>query len=286
MTTKEKAMMPSRIWVLGAADPEMERIEQLLADAGEDVTYAVVGGEPGGERVKPGTAYGGRPWRRIDPATPVITVECSVDPWSVRPGQIAHACDHHRPGDPGYGRPPADFWAASSIGQVCAILGHAPTRELLLIAASDHCPSAAYAGLCPGIDPDELLRWRAASRAAFRGITAEQMEATVLAAVAVLRAAPMIRLDGQAGPGTIADVRDLHVPELPEASLRLGVPILCRGLPDRGRRKINVLGDVGGHHVRAFLGGWAARNGLVDMYGDPMRGYAGGYDPTTTPQKS
>ena len=31
--------------------------------------------------------------------------------------------------------------------------------------------------------------------------------------------------------------------------------------------------------VEAFLGGWAARAGLADLYGDPDRGYAGGYLP-------
>src|SRR5690606_25622302 len=37
--------------------------------------------------------------------------------------------DHHRPGDPGYGRPPEEFLAASSIGQVItelARLGRLP----------------------------------------------------------------------------------------------------------------------------------------------------------------
>lgn len=36
-------------------------------------------------------------------------------------------------------------------------------REYVLAAAADHCPAAAYRGECPGVDPDELMRWRAES---------------------------------------------------------------------------------------------------------------------------
>ena len=35
-------------------------------------------------------------------------------------------------------------------------------------AAADHCLGAAYQGLCPGVDPDELMQWRVESRAKFQ----------------------------------------------------------------------------------------------------------------------
>src|SRR5690606_3726094 len=128
--------------------------------------------------------------------------------------------DHHRPGDPGHGRPPAEFMAASSIGQVIvelARLGRLPPGwprgplyagapgqwllqgyrglwtaaeaadcprhhrgvvipdELIYTAAADHCFGAAYRGACPGVDPDALMRWRVAQRAAFQGRDAGQI---------------------------------------------------------------------------------------------------------------
>ena len=100
--------MSKRLWVLGSADPEMERIEKLLAECGEDYVHA----SRNGERVRGGDAY------RCDPVEGATHwVECES------PGQEREAViDHHRPGDPGYGRPPDDFLSASSIGQVISEL--------------------------------------------------------------------------------------------------------------------------------------------------------------------
>lgn len=250
-----------RLWMLGAADPEMQAIEGLLRAAGENVAYAV-GSD--GKRVHPGNAYQcvaveGTHW-----------VECSPEKG---PPEGSVVIDHHRPGDPGYGRPPEEFLAASSLGQVvvelarlgqlssvarkwrstnvdlfrvlkqsgafrflptweeiCRVEPKAEYRarnyvpgwtalktvtkgreweklplgwyvvkvtyqpghlsywdgedeskrsegssymeavslpsELVLIAAADHCLAAAYQGKCRGVDPDQLMRWRAECRAA------------------------------------------------------------------------------------------------------------------------
>jgi hypothetical protein len=37
------------------------------------------------------------------------------------------------------------------------------------------------------------------------------------------------------------------------------------------------VGDADGAAVRAFMGRWGPFNGLADIYGDPRRGFAGGY---------
>ena len=126
----------TRLWIIGAGDPEMERIEALLTGAGETVVRA----EKSGCRVHPGNAY-----QADGPAIPagvdaIFFVECRLeeDVWakllppptepdeegaiivSLRPP--CFVVDHHRPGDSGFGRPPAEFMAASSIGQVIAEL--------------------------------------------------------------------------------------------------------------------------------------------------------------------
>lgn len=235
-----------RIWILGpSSDPEMEAIEGLLREAGERIIYA-----------RADSAYRVAALSEPIPAgATVYRVECDG------PAIPADAIviDHHRPGDPGYGRPPEEFLPASSIGQVIAelwgpsgyrydrhepgdwveLVGNASYEddyaldqtfsmglvaagkyeplpldssdveaversardgfalipgygwaiktftaacedgsgswryriipaEYVLCAAADHCLAAAYRGKCPGVDPDALMRWRAASRAPFR----------------------------------------------------------------------------------------------------------------------
>src|SRR5690606_16634612 len=102
-----------QLWVLGASDPEMEQIARLLTECGEPVTYATM---PDGSRVRPEQAYR-CPVPTVPAGTTVYAVECldQLPEGGVR-------IDHHRPGDPGYGRPPAEFLSASSIGQVVWIL--------------------------------------------------------------------------------------------------------------------------------------------------------------------
>lgn len=159
-----------------------------------------------------------------------------------------------------------------------------------IVAAADHCPAAAYQGRVPGVDPVRLALWRAESRAAFQGRTVEAVLADVEAAAHCLThgeypwgdPAPMVL-------GGVVDLRESPpIPELPEASLRTGVPYLASlPMPD-GRTQV-VLGGAGEgtvagtRPVEAFLGGWAAAHGLTDPYGDPARGYAGAYTPGVAP---
>src|SRR5690554_2562117 len=124
-------MMTDRIWVLGAPDPEMEMIERLLVDAGEHVAAATVWRDGVRRRVTPAEAYaadvaigeglrGMRATAYMVECAPAVLVGSSVD--GVDWAGAAVKIDHHRPGDPGYGRPPSDFLPASSIGQVIAEL--------------------------------------------------------------------------------------------------------------------------------------------------------------------
>ena len=325
--------MTPRLWLLGAPDPEMERIAALLAEAGEAVAWATAPGRDGPPaRVTPAGAYGATGaatpdgtdalWR-IRAAARVVLVECAPLGGSALAEALAAqvpgcgpgwaedhdpacpsatgaqgrclggaaevvAVDHHRPGDPGYGRPPAEFLAASSLGQVLALLGRDATPEDKIAAAADHCLTAAYAGACPGVDPAALAEWRDASRAVFQRRPVAEVRADREAAELLLRrAAGRVVL----APGVqVVDLRPLgFVPELAEAAARLGVAVLYRLVPtdpggDRsGRVKVGILGagegtPAGMAPIEAFLGGWAAGEGLVGLYGDPARGYAGGYE--------
>lgn len=119
-TIFERFEMSKRLWVLGAADVEMAAIEKLLTECGETFCFAV---GPDGQRVHPGNAYSATMAEYAygdDNGETVIFVECAGGLYGV--SQTAIVVDHHRPGDPGFGRPSAEFFAASSVGQVASIL--------------------------------------------------------------------------------------------------------------------------------------------------------------------
>ncbi len=319
-------MKDTRVWVLGAIDPEMHEIEQLLRDAGEVVVYAT---DATGHRLHPGNAYAASRAtmpESVGSETTLVLVECGPADGS----NLGHLCqmayevirvDHHRVGDAGYACGPGEYWSGASIGQVATILGlsrdsylHWPPvrpccgcgwdtpacsdcinhegqyesydqtwQRWQLIAAADHCLESAYRGLCPGIDPDVLLRWRIASRAAFAAASIAEIAEQIEAARDALRTADRLHVSiGPAGGNDkdysyIADLRNQVVPELPEAACRDGVAYLAT-VSDRDGRKKVVLGAASPEVVASFLRGDVV-SGLTGVYGVPARGYAGGYLP-------
>lgn len=264
----------SALFVLGAVDPEMLAIEALLAAEGLPSVHATVAGK----RVHPANAYratlpeearaqlarGGRVW----------LVECIGE----APAGVGRI-DHHHPGDPGHGLPPAEYWRASSLGQTVAVLARELGRHvevspaMRLIAAADHCLGAAYRGECPGVDPAELFAWDVASRAAFEQRPEAAIRADLARAGRALAAAARVEL----APAVMAaDLRGQAVPELLLAAARAGQCVLTTARTRDGRTKVGCLvGSVA--QVRAFMEHWAPAQGLGEIYGDPMRGFAGGY---------
>lgn len=249
--------------VLGASDPEMEVIVALCQSLELDVVWATSGGRP----VHPGNAYVADPLSDTSAFDHIVMVECGIPALVAPSGATITLIDHHRPGDPGFGLPPSRFWEASSLGQICKLFGVEPTTELLTVAAADHCLAAAYRGECPGVDPDALMSWRAQSRAAFQGRSVESVLADVDAARARLRAV--------IGPEGFADLRGESIPELPEAAAREGIAFLSTVRDRDGREKV-VLQAASPELVSRFLAGEIVP-GLTGFYGDPARGFAGGY---------
>lgn len=355
--------MTDRVWILGAADPEMELIEQLLRECGETSVYAT---DERGERVRGGTAYKAR--AEIPAGVRrVYLVECDVP--EIPDGVERVVIDHHRPGDQGYGKGPRDFLEASSIGQAVRRLGQVAEypdewervavarhphwcgaierqgdrfvvrtvardgdpgaddddaatacvipRELVLAAAADHCLGAAYRGECPGVDPDELMRWRAESRARFQKRDVNYLLADIERARQALREAPDLALEvtpgDHCGDGRRCDCREGGYGYGGFTSVGTGDCYCdCDGC-QRGDYYITAR-DMRGRHVlelpeaaaregicfvadglpdrdgrvkivcqngtpRQILAfeAWAQSQRLVDFYGDPARGIAGAY---------
>lgn len=150
--------------------------------------------------------------------------------------------------------------------------------ELVLTAAADQCLGAAYRGECPGVDPDGLMRWRAASRATFQRRPVNELLVDVAATRDALRVASQINVDAYSPHAEpLADMRRASPwPELPEAAAREGVGYVSGPLVGAdGRRKYTCSGSPA--QVQAWMR-WAYDHYLVDIYGDPERGFAGGYE--------
>lgn len=75
--------------------------------------------------------------------------------------------------------------------------------------------------------------------------------------------------------GTWADLRGQSIPELPEAAAREGIPFLATVRDRDGREKV-VLQAAPPGLVSRFMAGEIVP-GLKNVYGDPARGFAGGY---------
>lgn len=76
-------------------------------------------------------------------------------------------------------------------------------------------------------------------------------------------------------PAEYADLRGEHIPELPEAAAREGIPFISDQTDRDGRKKV-VLMAAPPELVKRFMSGQIVP-GLVDVYGDPSRGFSGGY---------
>lgn len=260
-------------FILGAGDPEMEMIENILKEHKLYYEYA----KKNGIRCHSGNAYQADNTVILDEyAMWHIFIECRYDDMLSVP--MHTMIDHHKTGDPGYGKPPYKYWEASSLGQVVKFLNAQKiivtrTDEMYLCAAADHCLLAAYHGECnnedqndPIIDPEEIMRWRIATRAKFQN----RSEVAILADVENARKILMEKKGAH-----YADLRGVHIPELPEASAREGIPFIS-SIEDRdGRIKI-VMQSAPEWLIEKFMKGEIIPD-MKDIYGDPMRGFAGGY---------
>src|SRR5690554_5203458 len=129
--------------------------------------------------------------------------------------------------------------------------------HIVFCAAADHCLAAAYRGECPGVDPDALMRWRAASRAAFQRRAVEDVLADVERARAALRKAPVVSL----AEGIQArDLRGPAIPELPEAAAREGECFLASLTERDGRVKVVCQAGTP-EQIDAFMRVWAPAQG-------------------------
>jgi hypothetical protein len=267
-------------FILGAPDPEMHEIKRVLASQGIGFAHATIRStevripRPGEDwqgarrtRMHRGIVQAHQAYRADGTEAPLpadaelVFVECAVA------GLTGRIVDHHNEGDPGYGLPPERYLEGSSLGQTLALLGLAPTQEQRIIAAADHCLAHAYAGRCPGVSPEELGRWRVHSRAQAQGVPVDELERRIRAAQEALVTAPRIEL-----AGTQVAWFEQTPAEISEASGRTGIPFAYVRRESDGRVKAGIMSAP-----PEAIETWMRRCGLHDVYGDPQRGFAGGY---------
>jgi len=260
-------------FVLGAQDPEMREIERIVQDAGLVCLHAA----SDGRRCTPQVAYEADGVVRLGsdgmarqavlrPTVPAVWVECRI-----AGREPLLRVDHHHPGDPGYTAAPEDYLIGSSLGQVLALLDREPTETQRLLAASDHCLTAAYQGRCPGVDPHELLFLRASWKAHITQRTLTDVMAGILDAAGRVRR----HLDTACGESRFLD--PTRVPaELAEGAAYAGVPVRYRAMMPDGQIKEMFKGGTP-EAIEAFLAEHRAAG--REVYGNPHRGYGGAYWP-------
>lgn len=259
------------VFVLGAVDPEMREIARVLKKDARIVLHAASGGLPVTTRNAydaDGVVRLSRQGRGMEallpPLAPAVFVECTV-----RGHQPILRIDHHNPGDPGYAQPPERYLEGASIGQTLRLLELDPTDTQRLIAAADHCLTAAYQGMCPGVDPHELLFLRASWRARMSGRSLADVVDGILGAARLVRR----RYDSEYGESLFLDPTE-QPPDLPEGAAYTGCPVRYRAFFPNGDLK-EMLKGAGPDHIERFMA--MHRDAGREVYGNPHRGYAGAY---------
>ncbi|MEX6780337.1 hypothetical protein [Pseudomonas aeruginosa] len=255
---------PSRVvFALGASDPELVSIQYMLRKAGYSCALAY----RRGKRCVSSNAYQADALsRRVEAARQVVWVECRTPDYNSDRDLIV---DHHNEGDPGFAAPPASYWEGSSIGQVASLIG-GKHSDFKLVAASDHCLSAAMRGECPGVDPKELMAWRITARSAMAKIQPWVLRRRIERASERVLELPRLNLGGV----LIADGSFDSTPELRDAAALVQIPILTTRKTSSGQIKIGLYGaepDV----VAVWLSSMRAADVVDHAYGNPHREYAG-----------
>lgn len=258
-------------FILGAQDPEMREIERMLRRGSRHFLHAACLGQ----RCLARTAYDADGVVRVSragqlmpavllPAAPAVFVECTV-----AGHEPVMRVDHHHPGDPGYEKAPEAYLEGSSLGQVLRLLEMEPNEAQRLLAAADHCLTAAYQGACPGVDPNELLFQRAAWQAKVGGRTLGDVIDGIFFAAKQVRQ----HFDSELGEALFLDPTEVPL-DLAEGAAYAGKPVRYRQLLPSGEIK-EMLKGADLPHIMRFMD--AHRAAGRHVYGNPHRGYAGAY---------
>lgn len=259
-------------FILGAQDPEMRAIEEVLIKNKIEFFYAGFDQRrSNATRANTSNCILRKQSNRdyfieevCQPNKDYAMVECRLK--GVEPSLII---DHHQPADPGYAMPPDRYMEGSSLGQVLSYLNEPATHTHRLLCAADHCLSDAYKGLCPGVEPDELLFMRAAWKAKIFNVGLGEVMDGIMNSVKVICSS----INVNTGVSEIMDPTSIN-DFTSEAAAYAGVPIMYQSVSDSGDIKQMFKGGSP-QQIRDFMK--EHRENGNKVYGNPHRGYAGSY---------
>lgn len=255
-------------FVLGGSDTEMKHIQEIATSLGHQIIFA----SKGGQRVTRGYAYEAESPK---PKLGDVWVECQHKDYT-KPEMFSLGItivDHHYEGDPGYGKPPAEYWEASAVGQVYTLLGLEPTQKARFIAAGDHCLYAAYHSMCPGIDKKAFVDHRMAFFQ--RNKTEDQFNKKKSAVISAAKAAKKIKL-GKLQVVDMTEFSETHGGWLSDVSCMLNMKfVTIKPHKDKDWVKYFV-GNLSRKEIEYFTDELMPSMGeIITVYGDPTRQFAG-----------
>jgi hypothetical protein len=254
-------------FLLGADDPEMERISEILNLFGAHYEFA----RKDGERVHSGNAYhADAPLCTPTEHTKVVFIECETSSL-----QMDIRIDHHRPGDPGFELGASHFFEASSLGQLFKLLHLSPSQNDLVIAAMDHCFSDAMHNRCPSVSRKEVRDKKIQSLyKRVNQVMAAYTDAVSAAQTTCIGSQEVSVLEKDLGIGYSFDYLIAQI-----VAVEIGSPVILLSRSKEGERyRLHLCGgNVEENTIKVFTEVWGPAHGIDDLYGSPARGYAGGY---------
>lgn len=215
------------LFILGSGDPEMNVIKNILLKENLQFQYAV---DKYGKRVRPHTVRGGiRVKQHIPGVSYIVLIESDMPKGYEGYLEVA-VIDHHPATSDNYHAPPSQYWGASSLGQFIAYIGSRfdisveVSENMKVIAASDHCIAAAYRGECD-VDAEMLYQFRLESKAAYLGVTSEEINTIIKSTMGVLINLPHVDV----GAYSFIDARGVELEELFESAMILKLPVMFSG---------------------------------------------------------
>lgn len=265
-------MNTNLLFVLGATDPEMVEIKTIIDQYDQEHIQL---------NCNPRTAYTQK--EIIDNiilenkgSKSVILVECGNSLPHVHI-DCEKVIDHHHPSHLTVNYPKEHYFRASSIGQVCELLGHTPTKRQILAGLCDHNLGEFYKN--PeywGFKKEQILAFRREcimEETKSDNNTVFRIWQTVSERFANKNGFVDLTEYGQIGNGYDSEYL-LHV-EYANAN-GIAFKMLTKDVGD-DRLKL-VVGNCSEKQVINFME--ENKNALEGSYGVPSRGFAGGYYPT------
>jgi hypothetical protein len=297
--------MNNGLFILGADDPEMQKIEKILTVLG----YSFELGRVNGKRCTRTNAY---ELDYVETDKDIVFIECEFKETS----HFSKKCDHHNVGDYGYELNHEHFLEASSIGQFLKLIlindfknvveslklekanGSSELdmfffdenewkitvkgetvrihEDIVVIAATDHCSGDMYKGLCKGVNMESILRDRV--KAIAKNFSTEES---------------LVKFKFQEYESVFTNLKTGEILDLTHLDLGVGYSLdylvvreisLIRNIPTAVKSKDHnstnsklMMLSLSPKQVEDFLNKKSFNNQKIKkVFGVPTRGYAGG----------